>query len=293
MINKERFTRLGSDVFDRDCYVIYSGGADSTVLLDQVAYAVSKTKNGKVYALSWNYPMFSEKRFMIEHRCRSKFIEHLQEEFGKDRINAIEAEMKVNLFDGSAYLLQRNDSGHPQALFYLLASITAINDNASLFFGIIRNDMRYLMNLPELEKLLEAYKILSIKPNMQVHVPLITSPKEDNLQYLFANDIYKYIWYCEGDYKSYINDTIEDYEKVLPCRTCRSCTTHFNALISLALSGRCPKAIDALKDEFDFDFATAVGGRNSLSGSNMVVNQNLSWRDDMDEPDFSIAWLQK
>lgn len=70
---------LKDEVFDiNPCYVFFSGGADSTLLLDLVSERCTKMKK-ECYAVSYNASHYSQAKYQIEDIHRERIISKLRE----------------------------------------------------------------------------------------------------------------------------------------------------------------------------------------------------------------------
>lgn len=193
--------------------VIWSGGADSTLLLDNLA-----REGEEVYAISFEPSFITINKLAMEHKQR----ENLRKEFKYRGYNIQYITIKV---ETDAIRIRHSECGgltHPVA--WALMILPYICDGDILNFGYIKADHFWQFE-PHFKTMLDAaFKLLAVQAF--VEYPLEFTSKATVLKELYARNLLDFIWSCQLP-----------REMDLPCKNCHSCENMVGALIQLMLQG--------------------------------------------------------
>lgn len=192
---------------------IWSGGADSTLLLDNLA-----REGEEVYAVSFEPSFITDNKLAMEHKQR----EALKKEFAHRGYDIQYITIKV---ETDAIRIRHSQCGgltHPVA--WALMIVPYICDGDILNFGYIKADHFWHFE-PHFRTMLEAaFKVLDVQAFIEY--PLAFKSKATVLKELYDRNLLDFIWSCQLP-----------REMDLPCRDCHSCKNMMAALIQLILRG--------------------------------------------------------
>lgn len=187
--------------------VIWSGGLDSTLILDRLCSSGDKN----VWAFSINWHMINELKRKKEKEVRKNYIKYAKQqgyEFCHEEIN-------VNASFGAS------SSGLPQAMFWFSVVPVYLPQNSVVYYGYHRGDdfWHYSQKAKELIKLSEEIG----ERKIQLQFPLEYMEKGDIIQEYQSRGIpQNCFWSCEDP--GVIMGTI------IPCEKCEPCITYQTAL---------------------------------------------------------------
>jgi len=187
---------------DKYHYVIWSGGLDSTYLLDQIARIYS-TQEQQVYTISFIYPHIDKNKELMEKRARKKYLSYAR----KKGYN-IES-FVLNIADAPPM----GGRGLKQQILWMLLSLPYVWDNSVMHFGYVRKDdfWHYRHRFDKIAKQIGKIKELS---SVEMAYDLEDVDKS-NLIGKIPDGMF---WYCESPKKI--------KKRIVPCGTCCCCVTH-------------------------------------------------------------------
>lgn len=202
---------------DHPKYVVYSGGADSTLLLAEVGMFCRKN-NIPVNVISMNMDVLDRFKGTHEREVRDKFIQFLKRNDFEVNVNTV----NINWTKSESNICNPK---LPQQFYWEMISLALIPKNSDVFFGFIKGDDVWSVDAFRQEIWRNAFEWLESKSHM--YDPYKWYGKSYILQRLHALDLLDYTWSCESP----LGDTSA------PCGTCTPCQHRKEALIQLSLTG--------------------------------------------------------
>lgn len=200
---------------DKDHVVVWSGGCDSTLLLDMVSEKFG-TYEKPIIAFSIYHHILDNKKLTKESEAREKFLSEL-----KSRgLHIIHKTLEIK--SDSSY--KEGYGGLPQAFLWALNILPYIKNGSNVYFGYIRNDDFWHMG-QYFEEMVRAGSKLMGK-EIKVHYPLEYHTKEHVIAELGVRKLYDYVWWCEMS-----NEKGGRYNECVPCKT------HSMTMVPLAIEG--------------------------------------------------------
>lgn len=193
--------------------VIWSGGADSTLLLENLA-----RKEEEVYAISFEPSFITVNKLAMEHKQREK----LKKEF-KDRGYNIQY-ITIKVETDAIRIRHSECGGLTQPVAWALMILPYLCDGDILNFGYIKGDDFWHFESHFRTMLDSAFKVLGIQAF--VEYPLKFTSKATILKELHARNLLDFIWSCQLP-------RAMDF----PCKNCHSCKKIEAAFIYLVLEG--------------------------------------------------------
>lgn len=193
--------------------VIWSGGADSTLLLKRVAEKYG-TSDKPVLALSLDHHAIGEQKTKIERIVRKTILATLHAQ----GLNIIHTNIKVEGENVQRY----TGGGAIQAFLWLTHLMLYIPSRANVYIGYLYDDSFWHYK-EEFIKMAHWSSSIADKP-INIRMPLQGLTKADVLEMIHTEGLYDDIWYCErptDDLKSCGGE-------------CNACKTHTMALVKLA-----------------------------------------------------------
>jgi len=261
---------LPDEVFQKNCYVFFSGGADSTAVLELVSYRCSKLKL-PCTAVTFNATHYDQNKYAKESTARENIISNLRE-----RGRWIE-ELFVSLttFNDRCKIVFPIRSGYsalPQQLSWFANSLLFMENDCSLFFGYNKDDSNFWRHLHYFNKIYSSVIHLAGKLSARIYLPLAFHSKVSVLDYLHEQCLDDFTWSCEN--YSYIDRTKLDQKL---CGHCSSCRLNVSALVQLYQKiGDINKQkwiLDKLKNIYDIDLS------NINKSDNKQINDSEIFED--------------
>ena len=213
---------LDKDFRDKDIWVYWSGGFDSTAIL---------------LSLCKTFPDKTINTFSIEHECvgsgkadRAARI-RIRKELRKRGYKISSHDVKIDNYYGAGYGLSQ-----PVIWFSQIGHI--IGQAGVICFGYIRGDDFW--HYQEAAKLiLRGYNMFKDvnTEETKILMPLEWKEKKDIIKYLRKNNLDTLCNYCEGNQ----NDELGEEE---PCHKCHSCKVHDEAIRELEEIEKAEKVLD-------------------------------------------------
>lgn len=205
----------------RKMFVVWSGGCDSTYLLDD--WSKYASINDPIYAVSFEIQNVGEGKLNNEREARRKIKEKL-----KDRpIKYIEIKSEIS---DSVSELSHVAKGVSQPQLWLGMLIPFLPNNAQIAFGYIQGDCFWHYR-QHVDSILAAMAKMKGLESVSFHYPMEWVEKFNVIGALRLSGLYEDTWWCEDSYSS------------KPCGWCGPCMTHKTALHMLDVEG--PKAVVA------------------------------------------------
>lgn len=198
----------------RGIAVLFSGGADSTLLLFEVAKA-AKSIGQKVTALSISTNNINRNQQRLEKTARAKILDSLKQK-GYDNIEILEGKMNFDADGPVRYC------GRAQDYMWMFAANFYLK-KSDIFVGYIGDDNHEIESQFKTISLFNAASAHGESGNI-LRMPYQTKSKYDIIRKLIDYDLYKLTWFCE--FPTGID---------APCGACTTCKNHEITLKSLGL----------------------------------------------------------
>lgn len=209
------FDQFPKTISESQAYVVWSGGADSTLLLHQLAKKFGKSDK-PVIAISFDHYMLGEDKLEKERESRKRIKE-------KFKGQNLFIEFQEVLITGQLWPNSYN-RGLPQANLWASMVTSYVNEDAHIFFGYIRHDDIWHFFSEFQDHLNSACKLLRRKMNF--HYPFQWTTKAEIIFELYIRELYDIVWYCE---RPDVGLNVNGH----PCGRCSSCESHRKALLEL------------------------------------------------------------
>lgn len=211
-IPKKEDVRLSAyfdkDYSDKANIVVWSGGADSTLLLFELAVKYG-AKHNPVFAYSFVKENVAQAPFDKQARKKLKKV------FKEMGLNIKYAEVKESL---RGRIPWQYTNGLPQCMMWLGGLAPILMCNAYIHLGYIREDDFWHANYTARQAFYKLGALVDSKAEMET--PYEYERKADILRKLKHYGLLDLIRYCEDD-------------KEEPCGKCPSCKKHHHALLDL------------------------------------------------------------
>ena len=198
--------------------VLYSGGFDSTALLNMAIRTKKENENvQKVYALYVKSNMLNTGKVELEEKYTEKFISYINKnnnnvEFLKITQDAPDLEEYAKYAE-NAYDLIFINAIHSVAPFIGSAELNIVLD------GTLDKDSRNY-HIPFYKRTVESFNLYFRTVDLWMEFPLLYTDKPRIISYLLSEGLYDYCTCCEDPNKD---------------EFCYSCKDHTNALIELLM----------------------------------------------------------
>ena len=213
----ERFKELVWDE-DHQKIVIWSGGADSTLLMVELAI-VCKAKHMNLNTISVDMDYIHQDKIATEKKCRKKLLKFLKS-CGLDNIreSSITIKQSLDFYDSSSVHIR-----YPQQFLWGVIPLQLAPDNSDVFFGFIKEDeVWHCSRRQEFFDIFNRWHNL----NLRFHDPYEYYTKKNVYIQLHELGLLKYIWTCETP--TGVNE---------PCGTCLPCQHRRDTLFDLYMIG--------------------------------------------------------
>lgn len=191
-------------------YVAWSGGLDSTYILDTLAKEHS-TPSSPIYTITMIHPDICTLKQEAEKKARERYLKYARKKGYNIQDMYLEIAKSPPVYMGSWF--DDNATRGIQQTMWLFSIMPYIWENSTIHFGHLRGEefytyRTYIDNI--FENLL---KIRNMK-NVKICYDLEYKEKWKILDKI-SSDLY---WYCENPKKK--------NRKIIPCESCKSCITH-------------------------------------------------------------------
>ena len=203
-----------------DNVVIWSGGADSTLIVVELATRL-KEIGKELYTLSITSVHLSVEKQLKEKESRDIILRELREKGCDIR----DETLQLNL----ATLSLSHGDGIPQALMWSMMCLPMMKNNSNIFLGYHKGDDFWYWSHDFETTIQSAAKI--VEKSVQLCIPLAYKTKADIIKDLDELSIRDY-WFCESP-------TVSDDTKpeIIRCNTCLPCKTYDKAIRELEVEG--------------------------------------------------------
>ena len=204
--------------------LLYSGGCDSTFLLNEI---INACPNQIIYTAAIDAPWLDKNKYASEYEAREKAIHHFLEKGALIRHQEIQVshvtipEM-LPLMKTREDCLQAEPGGAPQAVYWLSTIAIYLRPGDHLYYGLLGGDSNVQWN-NHYEEAMRLWFTTLCRDTAELRTPLIIKNKDYVLTRLLEDGLYDYAWYCETP-----------PEKGVPCHKCQPCTTHLKTLAGIA-----------------------------------------------------------
>ena len=200
--------------------VLYSGGFDSTALLDIAIGAKSKYDNIKnIYALHIESNLIHNGKLELEKEYTEKFISHINKA-KDDTVKFLKVVRDIPELDQYA---EYAENSYDLLMINTINSVVPFIGGAYLNIvldGTLDKDSR-VYHLPFYKDMVESFNKNFRKNEVWMEFPFLKMDKPQVLSYILSKGLYEYCTCCEDPY--------------LKEQFCYSCRDHTNALIELLL----------------------------------------------------------
>ena len=200
--------------------VLYSGGFDSTALLDIAIGAKSKYDNIKnIYALHIESNLIHDGKLELEKEYTEKFISHINKA-KDDTVKFLKVVRDIPELDQYA---EYAENSYDLLMINTINSVVPFIGGAYLNIvldGTLDKDSR-VYHLPFYKDMVESFNKNFRKNEVWMEFPFLKMDKPQVLSYILSKGLYEYCTCCEDPY--------------LKEQFCYSCRDHTNALIELLL----------------------------------------------------------
>jgi 7-cyano-7-deazaguanine synthase in queuosine biosynthesis len=211
----------GSEQDERDHYIMWSGGTDSTLLL----YELLDTYGPQhVHAVSCTYPWLLATKAETERSYRQSFKAMLAAK-RPDIANFDHTELHITqetVSGNQLYIQPGNGPALMQAVSWLISMSTILSEKSYIYTGAIHED-DLSFRQEGYHKALEGINDLICK-EIILREPYLWLTKDMIIYKLMQYDIYDNTWHCEMPEKP-----------SCPCGKCSPCILHKSSLLKLSL----------------------------------------------------------
>ena len=197
--------------------VLYSGGFDSTALLDIAIKTKTECDNiNNVYALHVESNLIQEGKLELEKEYTEKFISHINE----DNVKFLKVVRDIPELDEYA---EYAENSYDLLMVNTINSVVPFIGGAYLNIvldGTLDKDSR-VYHLPFYKDMVESFNKNFRKNEVWMEFPFLKIDKPRILSYIISKGLYRFCTCCEDPY--------------LKEQFCYSCRDHTNALIELLL----------------------------------------------------------
>lgn len=227
--------------------VIWSGGADSTLLLYETGLKC-KERNMPVDAIHINVPYLDKNKCDKEKECREYMLERMKAEGIEVKYSEIKIDSDTwqnDHYDGRG---KENINWFlPQQMMWTILALQLSPDGSDVFFGYIRHD-DFFSIVNEIKNLWY-YANLAQNKNIKFHTPYESLFKHNILSQCMEYGIFDHTWTCENPIK-------HDDGRIETCKTCHPCESRRDALFYLACNGNL-----WAERKLEEEFGIIVGGK--------------------------------
>jgi len=207
-------------VWDKDHpkIVLWSGGADSTLLMLELA-TMCKVNNMPLHTLSVDIGYIQRTKHELEDKARKKILDILKEKGFDIKNSWVDVNQELEYFNP-----MHTQICLPQQFLWTMVGLQLVPKNSDIFFGYIKGDDFWMM----MDKTEQILKISNdwLHLNTKFHYPYQCQPKSAIYERLHRVNMLQYIWTCE-----------QPDEFGEPCEICAPCRHRRDALFELAMLG--------------------------------------------------------
>ena len=199
--------------------VLYSGGFDSTALLNVAIKTKKENKNiQKVYALYVKSNMLNPEKVKLEEKYTEKFISYINKN-NNTNVEFLKITSEVpDLEEYAKYAENAYDLIFINAINSVVPFIGGAELNIVLDGTLDKDSRNY--HVPFYKRALESFNLYFRKVDKWKEIPLLFTDKPGVISYILSEGLYDYCACCEDPNKD---------------EFCYSCKDHTNALIELLM----------------------------------------------------------
>lgn len=216
---KEKLEGIPDDIMV-NLIVLYSGGFDSTALLDIAVKTKMASENIKdIYALHIESNLIHEGKLELEKEYTERFISHINENNNAD-VKFLKVVRDIPELDEYA---EYAENSYDLLMINTINSVVPFIGGAHLNIvldGTLDKDSR-VYHLPFYKDMVESFNKNFRKNEVWMEFPFLKTDKPIILSYIISEGLYEFCTCCEDPY--------------LKEQFCYSCRDHTNALIELLL----------------------------------------------------------
>lgn len=206
-------------------YVLFSGGADSTLILLQLAWAAKRANSVKQLNTIElvNHSNLYDKVTKAQNKAKDKIIKHIENKYNL-KINRIQVKTDISYIKTDSLLwgVEKLDTtgGHiPLLTATLLNCAVSIDTGSAIHIGLISDDHDSYLKAQYMKETIEVGMHIFNRGKVTVNFPLIDYSKQFIMNVMDENELLDIISYCE-------NPNYDSKKKIyVPCGTCGSCKT--------------------------------------------------------------------
>lgn len=216
---KEKLEGIPDDIMV-NLIVLYSGGFDSTALLDIAVKTKMASENIKdIYALHIESNLIHEGKLELEKEYTERFISHINKD-NKADVKFLKVVRDIPELEEYA---EYAENSYDLLMINTINSVVPFIGGAHLNIvldGTLDKDSR-VYHLPFYKDMVESFNKNFRKNEVWMEFPFLKSDKPIILSYIISKGLYEFCTCCEDPY--------------LKEQFCYSCRDHTNALIELLL----------------------------------------------------------
>lgn len=199
--------------------VLYSGGFDSTALLNVAIKTKKENKNiQKVYALHVKSNMLNSGKVELEEKYTEKFISYINEN-NDTNVEFLKITRDIpDLDEYAKYAENAYDLIFMNAINSVVPFIGGAELNIVLDGALDKDSRNY--HVPFYKRTVESFNLYFRNVDIWMEFPLLSTDKPGVISYILSEGLYDYCTCCEDPNKD---------------EFCYSCKDHTNALIELLM----------------------------------------------------------
>lgn len=193
-------------------YLIWSGGCDSTLMLDWLSEYASSKQPLRVVTIKSDAIDTDQQK--LEARAREK----IKERYKDKAIVYAEIETEIKAPDGE--FLHKTESrsyGLAQVTFWLGSVMPFMSNHCDIYFGYVKEDCFWHYR-SHVDSIIKSMAMINGMDDVVLKYPYEWETKENIIRRLKEKKLLDLVWYCEAP------------KDGKPCGRCGSCETHDRAL---------------------------------------------------------------
>lgn len=188
---------------ERQKLVIWSGGLDSTTLLNDLAK--NSSKDNPILALSFETHFLNERKVIKEREVRKNYLRYAKKKryHIDNRLVKVSSDMDVS------------HKGWPQQVFWISFVLPYVPDDCDVHFGFVQGDCVW-MAVSNFYTIFTEFKYIGDRKKAELHFPFAYKEKWEVLkEYREAKIPHNCFWTCENPRKR--------GSKIQACGKCDPC----------------------------------------------------------------------
>lgn len=174
---------------ERNKLVIWSGGLDSTTLLNDLAK--NSSKDNPILALSFETHFLNKRKVVKEREVRKNYLRYAKKKgyYINSRLVRVTSDVDIT------------SKGWPQQVFWMSFILPYVPDDYDVYFGYVQGDCIWLA-MSNFYKIFDEFRYIGNRYNIQLQFPFAYEEKWEILKkYQEAKIPYNCFWTCENPRK--------------------------------------------------------------------------------------------